>query len=556
MNERPITTGFLRRQRNPLLWAALCSLLLHTPLMFVLSPFWDSQAPDSWNSAGLLQVGLVPAMEPEPDTDQEILSADVPEPWTVVEAVPAETVQSDVAELPPHVAPSYLSPSLESAASVVPSPASADDSAVVVSTDIEAVEADNINRVADSTEPVPDFPPTISAADLIPPTAQPIPMSSLDVRQIETALQTLTDRLNGPEFALETAPAPEMLGLPASDVISVSAHPVNDLNSLRQVDVTVTRQIDGMSYQVHARLQERALSYYAKFINRWDDNVMLSNDRVDGRFHVNSAVNFETSSASRPQFNGEVTIASRQSVPRRLRQTSMFANGLRSGVGRISLPDEILPAHWLDAGATVLALDSDARLEFVGSAGVIWTDLDSDSRTQVAVPPAGLIITGPGRPRIELSGSVAGNVLVHSGRQLLITGNLTYHNQSPESSDSLALISEGSIEIAPASVTGAGGLEIHGALYAKQRFSVRRFRDRHQGTLYIYGTLVAGSVSATEPRFHTHIEYDNRFINMRPPAFPSTGLVDLVQWDQQWAAVTDSDALLADAEDNAPIAAP
>jgi hypothetical protein len=336
----------------------------------------------------------------------------------------------------------------------------------------------------------------------------------------------------------------------------VTTAAAENLNALQQVDITLTRQIDGQSYQMTARLQERALSHYAKFVNSWDDKVMLSNDRIDGRFHANSAVNFETSLNSRPQFNGEVTIASRQRVGARLRQSAMFAAGVRTNIGRIALPRQALAAHWLDTGATVITMESDSRLDFQGHDGLLWTNLNNNVQTYVSVPAEGLIIMGGQRARLELSGIVAGRVLVHSPRQLMIIGNLVYADNTAASDDTLALISEGSIEIAPASVTGAGDLAIHGALYARERFSVRRFRDRHQGTLSIYGALVTGSVSATEPRFDTHIKFDRRFDSIRPPAFPSTGLYDLVAWDQHWTAVNDYDELLADVADNVPIAAP
>ncbi|MBU2099049.1 MAG: hypothetical protein KKD00_09825 [Gammaproteobacteria bacterium] len=535
-------------------------MLLHLPLLALLSPFWSPQPSAGQDSVQPLQVEL--SLESGTDQPQVTASTDVdgvPESTPDDTATPVDTT----ALVAPLTATAPLqSPSFARSRSPSPSPAPAPPVVVTSSLDIsntrvlQATEAPDNGTVQTLADPDLSVEPVSVAAATEPELPATVAMTGEDARLIEAALQALIEEINDTGTGFASAPTPESLGLSAADSIAVSAVPLNDLNTLQQFDVTVTRYIDGQAYQMNARLRERALSYYAKFINRWDDNVMLSNDRVDGRFHANSVVNFETSADARPQFNGEVTIAGRQSVSRRLQQSGMFADGLRTGTGRIRLPEQALPGFWRDTGATVITLDSDAQLQFEGENGVLWTDADSHTQTRLSVPPAGLVITGTGRTRIELSGTVAGNVLVHSARQLIITNDLVYANTSATSADSLALISEGSIEIAPASVTGAGDLEIHGALYARQRFSVRRFRDRHQGTLYIYGTLVAGSVSATEPRFDTHIQYDNRFEQMRPPAFPSTGLVDLLHWDQQWAAVTDSDALLADAADNAPPAAP
>ena len=47
------------------------------------------------------------------------------------------------------------------------------------------------------------------------------------------------------------------------------------------------------------------------------------------------------------------------------------------------------------------------------------------------------------------------------------------------------------------------------------------------GTLMIYGSVAAGSVSATEPRFATRIEFDNRLTTMRAPGFPLSDRYEL-----------------------------
>ena len=85
---------------------------------------------------------------------------------------------------------------------------------------------------------------------------------------------------------------PQALGLSANDTLDARFERASDLTGLSHIDVAVTRRIEGEPHQIRIRLQERALSHYAKFINRWDAEVTLSNDRVDGRFHANSEVNF------------------------------------------------------------------------------------------------------------------------------------------------------------------------------------------------------------------------------------------------------------------------
>jgi hypothetical protein len=361
----------------------------------------------------------------------------------------------------------------------------------------------------------------------------------------------LNEKANKTETDIIATIDPQALGLLAGDEVAASFQQATDLTGLAEVNVAITRQIDGQPHQMKIRLQERALSHYAKFINRWDSNVTLGDDRVDGRFHANSEVNFESFANPRSQFNGEVTIARRQALTRRVRESSMFAAGVRTGTGRIALPQTAFPSFWLESGAEVLTLNTDTRLDFQGTDGIVWTDMDNGDQGRVLVPEAGLIIAGTDRARFEVSGDVAGRVLVYSPQRQMITGNLEYVDASADSGDYLALISDGSIEVASATVTGPGDLRINAALFARDRFSVRRFSDRHQGVLHVYGSLVAGSVSATEPRYSTHIEHDPRFEHNRPPAFPGTGVFDVRDWDQHWIAVSGPDAQPADVADSA-----
>jgi hypothetical protein len=561
MNGRPKTKQLPVLLRRPLLWAAVCSVFLHLPVVALLSLQMVHTRPLPRESilltvlqdSGAEQIAeteqlAVPMSPSAPDSgaeseQSELVRASFVNPAVSVNQSPAGNKTANLALVPAHNAGVQM----------------LSDNPVLTTAAVDTREplSPPVTPFADNTSPL--VPPGIAT------TFRSLPVAERDANQMQVVMQNLIDRIN--EHVMESglsaiaqlfpeSLAPELLALPTADQVTAQVVPVDALTGLRRVDVTITRQINGRLYQVRARLQERALSHYAKFVNRWDDNVMLSNDYIDGRFHANSEVNFEVVTHARPQFNGEVTIAMRQPVAARLRQSTMFADGIRTGTGRIAMPRDSLPAHLPDAGATVLKLSSDARLEFRGSDGVLWTDLREKLQKQLLVPASGLVIIGDGRTRIELSGTVSGQVLVYSSRQLLITGNLVYADSTSDSSDTLALISDGSIEVAAASVTGTGDLQIHGALFARQRFSVRRFRDRHQGTLYVFGSLVAGSVSATEPRFHTHIRYDQRFDHGRPPAFPSAGVFDLLEWDQHWRAVNDADALLADVAGNAPIVEP
>lgn len=558
MNDRPtkMISGVMRR---PLLWGLLVSLLLHMPVLALLGEDW-------WNSPSAPETTLLEmTLQSAAVTAQVSGAAIVPEQLPA--AMPAEAVV-EAPPLPPPL-PATLPPPLPAPLPIPVPPAlpvqhvATVNNTVIVHTPVDSAALQFIPQPL----PQPLLQPSPQPFQQPDPLALPQPdpptvkLAANEVVAMAEVMNRLLQQLNEPGLNEQTNPDegtaniatldPVTLGLLASDDVEASFNQATGLTGLAQVDVAITRQIDGQPHQMRIRLQERALSHYAKFVNRWDSDVTLGDDRVDGRFHANSEVNFESFANPRSQFNGEVTIARRQALTRRVRESSMFAAGVRTGTGRIALPQTAFPSFWLESGAEVLTLNTDTRLDFQGAAGVVWTDINNGEQGRVLVPEAGLIIAGTGRARFEVSGDIAGRVLVYSPQRQMITGNLEYVDASEDSGDYLALISDGSIEVASATVTGPGDLRINAALFARDRFSVRRFSDRHQGVLYVYGSLVAGSVSATEPRYSTHIVYDPRFEHNRPPAFPGTGLYDVLDWEQHWIAVSDPDALPADVVDSA-----
>jgi hypothetical protein len=128
-------------------------------------------------------------------------------------------------------------------------------------------------------------------------------------------------------------------------------------------------------------------------------------------------------------------------------------------------------------------------------------------------------------------------VVVYSPEGIIVEGSLIYAHDphsSPDADDYLGLISSKDVEIAPPNVTGPGDLEIHAAIYAKRRFVVTDEHSTGTATLLIHGSLTAGSLSATEPRYATRYDFDRRFEQVRPPGFPVTNRYEVETWDAQW----------------------
>ena len=180
----------------------------------------------------------------------------------------------------------------------------------------------------------------------------------------------------------------------------------------------------------------------------------------------------------------------------------------------------------------------ETAITFHADGSYSWKTVDaSDEAERRQIPQDAFYIVGSKKKKLHLKGVVKGKVLVYSPGKIIIDDDLTYARH-PEISfvadDYLGLVSDRDIEIAHPNVTGPGDLHIHAAIYAKKRFRVRHLRAKGSGTLYIYGSLTAGSLTATEPRYATHIQFDKRLENSRPPNFPMTDRYEIKEWDGKW----------------------
>ena len=213
----------------------------------------------------------------------------------------------------------------------------------------------------------------------------------------------------------------------------------------------------------------------------------------------------------------------------------IFLGGLETYTARISLPRISIPAA-RDA-ERVHVIDNDALLVFSADGTYQCVELASRRETRRRLAPElPTYIIGARKAALHVRGVVAGRVTIYSPRRIVVQGDLTYADdpRRVESDHYLGLVSEGSVEVDSAAVTGPGDLEIDAAIYARRRFVVRDIRARAGATLLVFGSLTAGSLSATEPRYATHSQFDPRFEHARPPGFPETDRYEIESWDRQW----------------------
>jgi hypothetical protein len=124
----------------------------------------------------------------------------------------------------------------------------------------------------------------------------------------------------------------------------------------------------------------------------------------------------------------------------------------------------------------------------------------------------------------------------------VIEGDLLYAtdpSDGPDSTDFVGLVAGRNVVIADPETTGPGDLTVQAAIYAKRRFHVRAYGSDGPATLRIFGSVAAGALSATEPRYRTQLEFDPRLEDARPPGFPMTDSYELVAWDGLWSAAAE-----------------
>lgn len=492
------------------------SALMHVALLVTIG------ASGSWKTrntqAPVLSVRLMEVHEPAPIEPHRLQASALATPATAAQALPAEpignsaptTVESAVTDLLP--APAAL-PALESPAAALAMVATTGESARAITVTAPPVPD------PDAEPPAPHVAPEALARRI---GAWVQELESSDRRRAELSWQH--------EGRLYTA--------------LMTRHTASDETEFDRYDVEIVTPTDSGSWSVGLSLRRVAFSHFTQFVDRWDSEVQLHDDEIAGRFHANSPIVIGYDRDAAPRFLGKVTTSARgfriADASGRRERDEIFRAGLETGVERIALPREpdlpIKADDWMDGHRRSFARNTRIRFHADGSFG--WSESEQRSPWQIEEPSDSpvYLVAKPGA-ELFVSGTVRGQVLVYAPERIVIEGDLRYardprHEQG--SDDMLGLVTDGRVEIAPPHVTGRRDLEIQAAIYARRRFVVTRIDAPRAGTLRIYGSLTAGTLSATEPRYATRIDFDPRFEKRRPPGFPMTPRFELESADAAW----------------------
>jgi outer membrane biosynthesis protein TonB len=320
--------------------------------------------------------------------------------------------------------------------------------------------------------------------------------------------------------------------------------PAGDSMSTDRLLVTVSTEQDGSRWSTRVEMNRLAFSSFAQFVDRWDPSVQIHDDVIDGRFHSNSEIVVTSDGGIAPTFRGRVTTAQTVDTSRskrRVRRDDVFLGGLETRVGRIPLPRRFAELEQAEAvdEARIVRLEDDTRITFYADGSVGSRPLESAMpERRVALTDEPHYLLGGDKATLYVHGTVNGKVLVYSPASIVIDDDLVYavdpRAPGADSDDYLGLVAEKDVSIAGPDTTGPGDVTVHASIYARRRFLVERYTSGGRATLTIFGSVAAGSVSATEPRFRTELVYDPRLEHLRPPSFPLTNRYEIAAWDGRW----------------------
>jgi hypothetical protein len=320
--------------------------------------------------------------------------------------------------------------------------------------------------------------------------------------------------------------------------------PASDAMGMEQLLVELTTERDGERLVTELHMNRIAFSNFAQFIDRWDPNVQIHDDLIDGRFHSNTEILVSRDRGVQPVFNGKVTVGGadiRTDGIGYVNRRQMFPAGIETRVRRIGLPPR---AAAFDAGAVppdrLRRIPQTSLLTFHADGTFVSQPLeDGAAPERGALGEEPFYLVAEDGASLHVRGVVNGKLLVYSPEHIVIVDDIRYATDPrvPDADDYLGLVAERSVEIDEPEVTGPGDLEVHASIYARNRFAVRAARSRRSGTLIVYGSVTAGSVSATEPRFATRIEFDDRLTTMRAPGFPLSNRYELDAAAGEWRVV-------------------
>jgi hypothetical protein len=521
--------------------ATIVSTTVHALLLVLLIGAGIGHGPAPRLPA-IIDAEFLTDVAPSPAEVAEPRAETAPTPVTRREAQPSPARD---AVPPPHAAPSETAPAPAETPRDTPVAEEQTPSAPPAAEPASAATPPTIEDPPAQLAAEPATAPTGDSSEAAPalPTTPGTRLALAERQMLTKRLASWTGRFTPDE------PAPKLTWREDGQQYTAVMHrqPAPDATGMDHLTVEVTTERDGNRMLTELRMTRVAFSNFAQFVDRWDPNVSIHDDEIDGRFHSNSQIRVSGGPGVRPVFRGKVTLAAHDietdnggfSGPGFVNRRAMFPGGLETMVRKIGLAPQQPPAASAD---DVQHFERDAAVTFYPDGTYGWQTPgagEPEQRRTLTDRPHYLI--GAENVTLQVHGTVKGTVLVYTPGRIVITHDLRYAHdpREPGAGDYLGLVAERSVEIGEPEVTGLGDLEVYASIYARGQFAVRSYRSRRAGKLVIYGSLAAGSLTATEPRYATSVHFDPRLATMRAPGFPLSDRYELESSNDEWRPAPD-----------------
>jgi hypothetical protein len=499
------------------------SVALHVALLLAFGSAMYSDGEDD-RDVPELSVQLVTHAGPNSEEFTEAaLPEPAPEPQDELIEDPGTSPQTLDAPRAANIEPAVAAPTAEDLAPLVP-----EEEMTPVAGPVLTTSGESSTRAAAITESAPPEAPQEKVPEkeqvMLTKSVQKLAQKLLDADMTHTEL---TWQQDGRQYSAR-----------------VMRQPAPDSTGLEQVIAEVVTDKDGKRMKTHMSLKRLAFSHFTQLVNRWDPNIVLHDDIIDGRFHSNTEIGVTFAGGIEPRFFGKVTTAADSmtfgDLPKR-RNKEVFQGGIETRTERVTLPRDMPDVVNGGDEADRHTFEVDTRIIFNADGSYAWRLANGEGpleRVEPSDKPRYLI--GDKGAKLYVRGTVAGIFTVYSPTDIEIEGDIVYQKDPRDtviSRDFLALISGRDIRVANTQVTGTGDLNIQAALFARRKFCIESANRGKIGRLNILGSLTAGTILETEPRYATKLDYDKRFEYLRPASFPMTRRYEVDSWDQDWQEV-------------------
>ncbi len=320
----------------------------------------------------------------------------------------------------------------------------------------------------------------------------------------------------------------------------------------RFVSVTVRATLDGsgLSKVLQVKVGQQNFSRYAYFSDMeknpsgttiwfFDADVFHGPVHTNDQMHISGSPNFydevSSSAATVDYYHGGPPTDNPQ-----------FHMGLTLDASEIELPtDTSMLLNAANASGGLKLTGNPARIVFVApAAGSPYLQVTIGGVTSNMNYPANGVVYVVGKA--EVQGTIKGQVTVGCSGDIFVTDNLVYNTDprvDPNSTDLCGLVAEGNVTMADntANRDSADETVMAAIMALNTSWSAQNYSSGSpRGDLVVYGGIIqkmrgaVGTFSGTTivSGYRKDYNYDSRLMDNPPPAFPTTGQVEKIAWNE------------------------